>query len=114
MKIYKITKRNQEIFFRDYIGTDLTGAKIMTKKASWHSILIKDLPVGAANILKQDALSIGADLAVPIGTILAQDKYVDTVLIGSTKHFEILAKKELTQPFGLKDLAKQLKSLQLK
>ena len=67
----------------------------MTKKASWHSTFIKDLPVGAANILKQDALSIGADLAVPRGTILAQEKYVNAVLIGSTKHFEILAKKEL-------------------
>ena len=29
--------------------------------------------VGAANILKQDALSIGAELAVPSGVIIAQD-----------------------------------------
>jgi dihydropteroate synthase len=70
--------------------------------------LIKDLHVGGANILKQDALSIGADLAVPRGTIIAQEKYVDAVLIGTTSHFEILSKKELSQPFGLKDLALQL------
>lgn len=110
MKIYKITKNNQEQFFKDYIGTDVAGAKIMAKKASYHTLLIKDLPIGAAHILKQDALSIGADLAVPRGTIFGHSKYVDTVLIGSTKHFEILAKKELAQPFGLKNLAKQLKS----
>jgi dihydropteroate synthase len=109
MNIYKITKNNNIKFFKDYIGTDLIGAKIMAKKASYHTILIKDLHIGAANILKQDALSIGADLAVPMGTIIAKEKYVDAVLIGSTKHFEILSRKELSQPFGLKDLAYQLK-----
>ena len=63
--------------------------------------------LGAANILKQDALSIGADLAVPSGVIIAKDKYVDAVLIGTTKHFETLSRKELAQPFGLKDLEKK-------
>jgi dihydropteroate synthase len=66
--------------------------------------------VGAANILKQDALSIGADLAVPTGVVTAKEKHVDAVLIGTSKHFEILSRKELAQPFGLKVLAKELKS----
>ncbi|MCK5110399.1 MAG: dihydropteroate synthase [Arcobacteraceae bacterium] len=110
MHIYKINSYDKEKFFKDCIGTDLAGAKIMSKKASYHTLFIKDLHVGGANILKQDALSIGADLAVPMGTILARKKYVDAVLIGSTKHFEILSRKELAQPFGLKELAKQLKS----
>ena len=65
--------------------------------------------VGAANILKQDALSIGADLAVPEGVIIAKDKFVNALLIGTTKHFEILSRKELSQPFGLKELAKEFK-----
>ena len=34
---------------------------------------------------------------------------MDAVLIGTTKHFETLSRKELAQPFGLKDLAKTLK-----
>lgn len=110
MQIYKINKQNKQKFFQNHIGTDLTGAKIMAKKASYHTLFIKNLHVGAANILKQDALSIGADLVVPRGTILAQDKYVDVVLIGSNKHFELLSRKELSQPFGLKGLAKELKS----
>jgi dihydropteroate synthase len=41
--------------------------------------------------------------------IIARDKYVDAVLIGTTKHFETLSRKELAQPFGLKELAKTLK-----
>jgi dihydropteroate synthase len=109
MQIYKIDKKDKKNFFNKCIGTDLVGAKIMSKKASYHTLFIKNIHVGAANILKQDAISIGADLAVPMGTILAKTKTVDAVLIGSTKHFEILSKKELSQPFGLKELAKELK-----
>jgi len=110
MHLYKINKLNYKKFFKNFIKTDEVGANILAKKISYHTLLIKDLHAGAANILKQDALSIGADLAVPRGTILNQDKKVNAVLIGTTKHFEILSRKELTQPFGLKELAKKLKS----
>ena len=41
----------------------------------------------------------------------SKDKYVNALLIGSTKHIEILSRKELAQPFGLKDVAKVLKIL---
>ncbi|MEA2050983.1 MAG: dihydropteroate synthase [Campylobacterota bacterium] len=109
MYFYKISSNDYKKLFQK-IGSDDLGAKIMAKKSDIHHLFIKDLHVGAANILKQDALSIGADLAVPIGTILAKDKYVDCVLIGTTKHFEILSKKELAQPFGLKTIAYELKS----
>ncbi len=109
MEFYKISSISPEYLF-EKIGTDTVGAKIMSKKIDTHLLYIKNLHVGAANILKQDALSIGADLAVPIGTILAKDRYVDCILIGSTKHYEILSKKEMSQPFGLKLLALKLKS----
>ena len=86
-----------------------SGVAIMSKKQKVHTLFIKDLHVGAANILKQDALSIiGADLAVPEGVIIAKDKFVNALLIGTTKHFEILSRKELSQPFGLKELAKRV------
>lgn len=107
MKFYKINTHEAEALFYT-LGCDKTGAKIMSKKTDMHLLLIKQMHVGAANILKQDALSIGADLAVPNGVVVAKEKYVDAVLMGTTKHFEILAKKELAQPFGLKNLAKEL------
>jgi len=90
------------------LDVDGGGVKILADKAKLHIIHIKDLHVGAANILKQDALSIGADLAVPRGTVVGAAKRVDCLLIGTSKHLATLAKKELAQPFGLKDLAKQL------
>ena len=109
MDIYKISLNDANNFLTN-LNCDKGGVKIMSKKTKVHTILIKELHVGAANILKQDALSIGADLAVPEGVIVAKDKYVNALLIGSTKHIEILSRKELAQPFGLKDVAKVLKN----
>jgi len=93
------------------LGVDGGGVKILASKAHTHIISIKDMHVGAANILKQDALSIGADLAVPKGTVVASQKRVDTLLIATTRELEVLARKELAQPFGLKELAHTLKEI---
>ena len=109
MQLYKIAISDAKELYTK-LGCDSGGISILSKKSTLHTLFIKDLHVGAANILKQDALSIGADLAVPTGVIVAREKYVNAILIGTTKHFEILARKELAQPFGLKKLAKQLKS----
>ncbi len=108
MQTYKISISDTKKFYEN-LGCDIGGVSILSKKSKLHTLYIRNLHVGAANILKQDALSIGADLAVPSGVIIARDKYVDAVLIGTTKHFETLSRKELAQPFGLKDLAKTLK-----
>ena len=108
MQTYKISLSDTKKFYKN-LGCDSGGISILSKKSKLHTLYIKNMHVGAANILKQDALSIGADLAVPSGVIIAKDKYVDAVLIGTTKHFETLARKESAQPFGLKELSKFLK-----
>ena len=108
MQTYKISLSDAKKFYKE-LGCDDGGITILARKTKLHTLYIKNMHVGAANILKQDALSIGADLAVPNGVIIAKDKYVDAVLIGTTKHFELLSRKELAQPFGLKNLAKTLK-----
>lgn len=91
------------------LGVDEGGINILAAKADLHILYIYDLHVGAANILKQDALSIGADLAVPRGTVVAAKPTVACILIANTKQLKVLARKELAQPFGLKDLAKKFK-----
>lgn len=91
------------------LGVDGGGVSILASKMKHHIIYIKELHVGGANILKQDALSIGADLAVPRGTVIATTPKVDCILIATQKQLETLSRKELAQPFGLKELAKELK-----
>ena len=108
MQTYKISITDAKKIYQD-LNCDSGGISILSKKSKLHTLYIKDLHVGAANILKQDALSIGAELAVPTGVIVAKEKYVDAILIGTTKHFELLSRKELAQPYDLKQLAKSLK-----
>lgn len=93
------------------IGVDAGGVDILASKLKSHVVYIRDLHVGAANILKQDALSIGADLAVPRGTVTAAIAKVDCILIATDKQLQALSKKELSQPFGLKEVAKKLKEI---
>jgi len=92
------------------LGVESGGIAIMAKKMELFYFYIKDMKTPAANILKQDALSIGADLAVPGGVITCEKPVYDCILIGSKKHMEILSRKELAQPFGLKKLATELKA----
>jgi dihydropteroate synthase len=93
------------------IGVDGGGIEILSSKMQHYLVHIKGLPVGGANILKQDALSIGADLAVPRGTVIASIKEVDCLLIATQKQLHILSKKEMAQPFGLKEVAIKLKEI---
>ncbi len=93
------------------LGVDSGGVAILSAKAQHHLVALKDIHVGAANILKQDALSVGADLAVPKGTVVAAQKRVDALLIATTRELQMLARKELAQPFGLEELAAKLKKI---
>jgi len=105
-----IEKLSNDIDIKKHLKS-LGGVNILTSKVKHNIIFIKDLHFGGANILKQDALSVGADLAVPRGTIVGSTKYVDAILIATNRELEKLIKKELLQPFGLKDLAHYLEKL---
>lgn len=109
MRVLKLSNETDAKILLKELGVDGGGVSILASKMKQHIIYIKDLHVGAANILKQDALSVGADLAVPRGTVLAITPTVDCILIVTQKQLDILSTKELAQPFGLKELAKELK-----
>jgi len=109
MKVLKLSNELDAKNLLKELGVDGGGVGILASKMKHHIIYIKDLHVGGANILKQDALSIGADLAVPRGTVIATTPQVDCILIATQKQLETLSRKELAQPFGLKELAKELK-----
>ncbi len=109
MRIYKL---NPDVDLKNLMhkmGVDKPGIEIMSKKKCEFIFYIKDMSCGAANILKQDALSIGAEVAVPMGVPNCKNKTFDALLLCNKKQLELLCKKELSQPFRLKDLAKQLK-----
>ncbi len=110
MKISKLSNNIDTKKYLTQLGVDAGGIEILSAKMKHHIIYIQDMHVGAANILKQDALSIGADLAVPRGTVIAAVSRVNCILIATSRQLQQLSKKELQQPFGLKELAKELKA----
>ena len=107
--MYQLGNIADKISVLKTLGVESGGVGIMAKKMELMYFFIKDLRCPAANILKQDALSIGADLAVPGGVILCEKEVYACILIGTRKHMEVLSRKELTQPFGLKAVAIELK-----
>ena len=109
MHIYQLGNISDKKEILETLGVESGGIAIMAKKMELFCFYIKNLKTPAANILKQDALSIGADLAVPGGVITCEKPSYDCILIGTKKHMEILSRKETAQPFGLKQLAAELK-----
>lgn len=108
MKLYKLSSHLDAKALFQTLGVTHEGSSILTPKSHLNLIYIKDLKSPAANILKQDALSIGADLAVPKDTITCKAPLVDAVLIANDKQLKELAHKEKIQPFGLKEVAQKL------
>ena len=108
MYLYRIAKPKEVKETLRRLGVQGGGVEIMAKKMELLYFHIHALKTPAVNILKQDALSIGAELAVPSGAIICEQPVYDCLLIGTQKQIEILSKKELAQPFGLKTLAQSL------
>jgi len=108
MNIHQIPTPKNRTKFLKTLKVHGGGIPIMAKKMELLTFYIKDLKTPAVNILKQDALSIGAELATPSGVIICEQEQYDCLLIGTRKHIEILSKKELAQPFGLKKVAQEL------
>lgn len=110
MKLYKLANTTDVKKLFASLGVTQEGSNIMVPKSHLNYIYIKDLKTPAANILKQDALSIGADVAVPKDTITCKTPFVDVVLIANDKQLKELCHKEKAQPFGLKEVASKLSS----
>lgn len=91
------------------IGADSTGQSIMNKKTQILAFEIRDLSYEAANILKQEALSAGAECATPKGCISHKGEHI-ALLFGTKAQLEYMLPKLSMQPFGLKTLKAKLKS----
>lgn len=90
------------------IGVDPYGAKIMLPKANTFLIRLTSVSNIAANILKQEMLSLKAEAAIARGALTGKIKKTDILLIGQLTQFNALINKLKIQPFGLDRLAKEL------
>ncbi len=91
------------------IEPDDIGYSIMKDKTQILGFKISRLKIQAMQILKQDALSNGAELVTPRDAILCKKTHYDCLLYGTPKALKLLIMKMQMQPFGLKAMAKELK-----
>jgi dihydropteroate synthase len=88
----------------DKIGFDTTYLARAADKYRYKNIKIYALTLPQANILKQTAISVGADCAVHRGVITGKTEKTDCILGGSAAQLVKIAQKIEQQPFGLKAL----------
>lgn len=81
------------------------GTEIMEKKALFRVIRVTDLNIRAANILKQEMLSRGGEVAVSRDVYEWEGQKADCLVMGTIAQFERLLPKLRSQPFGLRPLA---------
>ncbi len=90
------------------IGVDPYGIKIMLPKAKEYLVKIGSLPCVSANILKQEMLSLGGDLALARGALTGKIKNTGCLLLGNLAQYSRLCEKLKKQPFGLDKIAVEL------
>lgn len=92
----------------DFIGFDKTYSSKVCDKFKYKNIKIYDLTPAQANILKQTALTVGADCATHREVITGKIEKSDCILAGSVSQIKKIAEKLKFQPFGLKLLGEKL------
>ena len=92
------------------IGFDKSYAPRACDKYSYKNIKIFDLSVAQANILKQTALSVGADCATNRDVVTGRAEKSDCILGGSVAQLSKIAVQLGLQPFGLRNLGREIES----
>ncbi|EIP3871101.1 dihydropteroate synthase [Campylobacter coli] len=110
MKFFKINPNTDFNLLCSFINPHKMGQKIMSEKTQIHFILIKDIATPAANILKQDALRVGAELITHKEVITAKITHSNALLMATKEQIQKLINKEKLQDFGLKNLARFLEN----
>ncbi len=87
-----------------YCGIDPAALPYLEPKLHHKVILLRDVRLFAANIIKQSMLSIGGDAAVHRSVISGKTEYSDCVIMGDIRHYKNLIDKLKDQP-NMSDIA---------
>lgn len=93
------------------VGVSVSGRTIMQDKLKFIVIKLKNINSTALNILKQEALSIGAELANHRDVITGKVAVSDSLLFGTPVQLRIIVKKIKFQKFGLEQLSDDISNI---
>ncbi len=113
LKKMEFSSEAQIVKYFYHLEVDPSGINIMKNKLSRYNIEIRGIRPPAALILKQECLSIGAELAIPKNFIVSSNHSITgtVLLMASLKHINILIKKIRKQQFSLDILSNLLTKL---
>lgn len=91
------------------IGVSSQGIEVMAPKAVGRSLLLHNIPTGAANILKQEALIIGADVAMSKGIVEGEKKMTNLLVMGgANKLLSLITRMRHYTSMGLPEIRSNL------
>jgi len=85
------------------------GIDIMSPKAIYRLVKVTGIDSRAANIIKQEMLARGGEAAAPWELYKLDSRKIDMILMGTLRQFDVLCQKLALQPFGLPQLAEDIK-----
>ena len=88
-----ITNASEAIQQMKKVGVDPTGVKLMEGKTLHFNLKVEGIKPRTANLLKQELLSLGGDVAVDGRGLDCSALQTDALLMGTQKHFEKLILK---------------------
>jgi len=88
-----ITNANEAIHQIKKVGVDPTGIKLMEGKTLHFNLKVEGIEPRTANLLKQEMLSLGGDVAVDGRGLDCSTQQTDAILMGTQKNFEKLILK---------------------
>ncbi len=94
------------------IGAHEKSIPVFGKKSAIEPLKLFKVRTPAANIIKQEMLAAGGDAVTPVGSVSCADRYVDILLLGSRKHYNVLLKKLDQMPFfGMDKIKEELEGI---
>ncbi len=83
----------------------------MLPKLAHYLVRVEGLDTRAANILKQNMLSIGGEVSLPKEVFGFDGQTTSCIISGTSKQFHALFAKLVNQPFGLRRMNEEMKQL---
>lgn len=116
-KIRELNIKSRQEGLKEFrkIGVTSEGAEIMVEKIFPLSLKVRGVNLIAANILKQEMLARGGDVAISRDALMGlrekenKDTRTDVIILGNIKSIKSLIDKIEGQQFGLKDLSVELR-----
>jgi len=92
------------------VGAHPYAVLSMAPKAAVFAVKLSGIDNRAANLVKQDALGVGADAAISADVSCFKKGVSDLLIFANLKQYNILAEKFSVQPFGLGAVGRKIET----